>query len=283
MTNKIVYMVLLTVFVCFTSAHSGTFKVTKEKYSFRADLNSVIKEKFGKAYRLADWEDIQREYGKDMNPDQIIGSKLNKDSAFCTRNGNKFYNSGRHYFASRNNHKPHKGYMVHKSINNNLFSLGSWHGNYKILAYCSSCGKNENQNKYETWESNERVSSTVTNSCGSGVIELEKRNSFPAGRELPINGGINFFDGDFEVIHPGSVTIFEFFIQVEGEKIKRVIKKRFRSIKDNRYRGYYFPVKFKKRGRYKITLTAFVKTSKSGETGSIKDYNCSVSYWTNVF
>ena len=139
MKQKLTMITMITILlfgsVFYGTCTAGTFLVTAKAYAHTDDLNTRIKAEFGDNYRLADWNDIIREYNNGMKPDQILGNSSTAAHAFCSRSGKQFYSSSRHYFASRNNHHPHSGYLVHASIDNNLFSLGSWYGKYKILAY----------------------------------------------------------------------------------------------------------------------------------------------------
>lgn len=145
--KKFLFILAAALFLtCPHYCEAGTFKVTKDKYRLSEDLDSIIDQRFGEQYRMADWNDIKEEIANGMNPDQILGTNTEKDSAWCTRNGVKFGRSGMHYLVSRNNHNPHSGYYAHDNIDNHLFSLGSWNNPYKILAYCESCSESSGSN-----------------------------------------------------------------------------------------------------------------------------------------
>ncbi|WP_321429770.1 hypothetical protein [uncultured Methanolobus sp.] len=112
------------------------FGMTQNRYSGTTDWDQIVNNVFGPDYRVADWEDfvLYYESGKDLeNLFDELGLTDYGDQAFVTNFGEKSYSSTRYYFATRHNHNPVSGYLVHSNIDNYLISLGSWDVTDEIL------------------------------------------------------------------------------------------------------------------------------------------------------
>lgn len=118
---------------------SETFKVTTNRVNMSSDLNAACANEFGSSYRMADWSEIKASYESGVSVDSIITYQGTGDyfSAWVSVDGNGFYNSTRHYFASRHevDHQKPDYYLAHDNIDNHLVSLGSWYYDEPVLCY----------------------------------------------------------------------------------------------------------------------------------------------------
>jgi len=122
------------------------FAITDLKYNpYYTNMDKVIKENFGKNYRVADWNDLKKFYYEKDGDLTDLFSKFNlktskyNNSVFVWYDGAKkyydsYYDIYRFYYASWHEHNPPSNYLQHDEIDNSLISLGSWDHSFKILA-----------------------------------------------------------------------------------------------------------------------------------------------------
>lgn len=112
-----------------------SFKITSKRYSEKDDLSAAITGEFGSDYTIADWNDILQ-YANSIDT-FISGLNIQleeQNSLFITKNGKRFWDSRRHFYVSRFDHRKPSNYLSHEDIDNHHLDLGSWYGvNFQIL------------------------------------------------------------------------------------------------------------------------------------------------------
>lgn len=106
------------------------FVVSSENYSINDDLDQVIKDEFGDDYRLADWTDIE-DWARWTGSigewvDELGWHDVPSTSLAISRNGQRWYGGGRHYFAALHEGHVPGSFLVHDHIEDHHISLGSW-------------------------------------------------------------------------------------------------------------------------------------------------------------
>jgi len=116
---------------------SGDFALTSSRYTEDSDWDAIVSSVMGPEYRVADWNDLLSYYqdgGDLLKMLDGLGVTERMTFGFLTRNGNRQYSSTRYYLAARHEHQLPGGWLAHQNINNYMVSLGSWWGEYPILA-----------------------------------------------------------------------------------------------------------------------------------------------------
>jgi len=109
----------------------AAFRLTSGAHHMNKNLDAVCRQAAGKNYRLADWNDVRAQYQAGKKADEILPA----GSAFVSWAGKRNWRSGRHYIATRANHRRDPGYLAHDTIDNQLFDLGSWYPSYPVLCF----------------------------------------------------------------------------------------------------------------------------------------------------
>lgn len=108
--------------------------ITVKEYSVDQDIPALLEEEFGSEAELVEWNTIVDLFSESEG-DLIeflngIGMKRGvegyENSAYVTRNGNRFHSGSRHYFISRHDGNVPGGWLVHDHLHSNRISLGSW-------------------------------------------------------------------------------------------------------------------------------------------------------------
>ena len=119
----------------------GDFGVTETTYADSSDWEQVVADIFGSDYRVADWNDLVTFYDNGGDLLELydgLGMTEYQNAAFVTLAGVSNYSATRFYYAERHEHNLPLGFLAHENIDDYLISLGSWHGNWKILAVKTS-------------------------------------------------------------------------------------------------------------------------------------------------
>lgn len=106
---------------------AADFRITSTRHNHKDDLDKVVMEEFGDAYRLADWNDIRT---LQLNIGQwadAVGLSVGEANSLLISNDGYRIWLGRQYYISRFNHDKPKQYLAHDNIQKNLFCLGSWY------------------------------------------------------------------------------------------------------------------------------------------------------------
>lgn len=127
------------ILACNYNPSGNTYRVTTTRVSMSSNMDNACVSEFGASYRMADWADIESSYADGVSADSILMYQGTGDyfSAWVSQNGNGFYDSTRHYFASRHkvDHQKPSYYLAHSNIGNHLISLGSWYYDEPVLCY----------------------------------------------------------------------------------------------------------------------------------------------------
>lgn len=133
-------------FLCLLSAHvmahpgswmqcSEQYALTQGSYAETADMQSAVAQEFGPGATVADWNEIEADFGNDiLSFCDAVGLLTYRSQAWCRRGAQGWWSSGRHYFLERHNGQVPGGWLVHDQIGGNLLDLGSWYGSKRILA-----------------------------------------------------------------------------------------------------------------------------------------------------
>jgi hypothetical protein len=108
------------------------FEITSGEYHYSDNLNDRIQNEFGSGYRVADWNDLKQI--ADLEGWLSCMSFSDNQRFMVTKNGESMYSSNRQYYVKyAADGDPGGSFLVHAQIGGKLF-LGSWDGNYHILA-----------------------------------------------------------------------------------------------------------------------------------------------------
>lgn len=107
----------------------GKYALTNNLYSeISDDLNASIKSEFGQNATIADWNEIKREYGNNIEDFVNSIGLTYKEDIWVTVDGNEYWSDGRHYIMTRHNGNLPSNYLSHDDIRSNYVNLGSWYG-----------------------------------------------------------------------------------------------------------------------------------------------------------
>jgi hypothetical protein len=112
------------------------YAITKSRYREKENLSEAVKNEFGPQATIADWSDIKKGYGGNIEEFiKEIGLKYGEDeSVLVTNKGREFWSNNRHYFITRFDGSVPSGYLAHDQVQKNVIVLGSWFDiNFKIL------------------------------------------------------------------------------------------------------------------------------------------------------
>ena len=120
------------------------FYIIRHETDSSGDHDRECKRLLGNSSRLADWKDLQDYYSSGRSMSALISGLNLKDEesgegnsgGTVSRNGERYYNGSRHYFAHLHNHQPPGGFAVHDHIDNYLISLGSWSWDHGSVTIC---------------------------------------------------------------------------------------------------------------------------------------------------
>ncbi|MFA6808784.1 MAG: hypothetical protein WCR27_07310 [Eubacteriales bacterium] len=118
------------------TADNIAYAITENQYRETDNLSEAVKKEFGSQATIADWSDIKKDYGDNIEEFiKEIGFKYGEnESVFVTNEGQESWKDNRHYFITRFDGTVPSGYLVHEQIQKNVIVLGSWVDiNYKIL------------------------------------------------------------------------------------------------------------------------------------------------------
>jgi len=117
-------------------AAARKYRLTRNKYSEKVDIEEMAKHEFGPSARVAEWKDIKREWsGRAVDFMDQVGLTKHGDSAFVLRGGKRFLDGRRHYNMTRLDGRKPGNFLAHDSIDSHQLSLGSWYGlRLQILA-----------------------------------------------------------------------------------------------------------------------------------------------------
>ncbi|MCC5917050.1 MAG: hypothetical protein JJU02_06950 [Cryomorphaceae bacterium] len=107
-----------------------------ERYDIVNDypnLQALLESRYGKGVVMADWNDLVQNFENQIDyfyKELCIEERLNIG---ITLNNKFLYSSNRAYLFTRFDGNVRRSFLVHRNIRNNTISLGSWHGERKIL------------------------------------------------------------------------------------------------------------------------------------------------------
>jgi hypothetical protein len=106
------------------------YKMTARTYSPDADLSAACVSEFGPGSRMADWNEIKKEFGGSIvtlwSFCHRVGLTKPGSSAFVTRDNQRFFSGTRHYYVERHMGEVPADWLVHDTIRANYLDLGSW-------------------------------------------------------------------------------------------------------------------------------------------------------------
>ncbi|GAB5558945.1 MAG: hypothetical protein SynsKO_05920 [Synoicihabitans sp.] len=94
------------------------------------DLEEIVATQLGPAVRLADWSDFKPWLEAQPDPVETL-DRLGlafQNNAYVSRDGERWTDDERHYFVTRMNGVIPDYYLAHDVAEENLVTLGSWHG-----------------------------------------------------------------------------------------------------------------------------------------------------------
>jgi hypothetical protein len=134
------FVSILSLLVGLTSCKKSTksdgpkYQLTEQTYLETEDLASKARAEFGSDYEICDWNDLLEDIAEIENICNELGIE-DREVAFVTHDGNRWYNEQRHYYIERHNHNKPIGFLSHADIDNHFIDLGSWY-NIRMPILC---------------------------------------------------------------------------------------------------------------------------------------------------
>jgi hypothetical protein len=103
--------------------------VTRGLYPETEDLKAAVREEFGPAAQLLDWQEIKRWHGEAITAwmDELDLRKT-AQNGWVQHGGRRIHEGRRHYFISRFDGEKPPYFLAHDEIGGDALLLGSWHG-----------------------------------------------------------------------------------------------------------------------------------------------------------
>jgi len=126
----VAFLLFCTCFHPVLAQSSGDFVLSTGSYPETADLEKIIKDRYGPGAKIADWSDIKSQFSSSEIDDWANKIGLSHEGkAWVQWNGDRWHSGGdRHYFIKRHDGDKSGNFLAHDDIGGYIISLGSWYG-----------------------------------------------------------------------------------------------------------------------------------------------------------
>lgn len=210
------------------AAEQATYKLFGREvggYASKDDLPGIVTKALGSRGSVADWNDIKKQYGQSEADLKAFCDKLGLEansSAWVTLGGKPFWQSERHYFIYRADHKLPDDFMLHDQLQDNLLLLGSWYETRPVLVKITDSNASDAA-KFAKWDemlATKAKAAAASNRQLAGVYPLVTVN----GQKLPATvshegNTLEIRSGAFTINPDGTCSSMMTFVPPTGKEV----------------------------------------------------------------